>query len=86
MLVWSNFVSTAQRGRANPVEACSDLWHQYWVAAEFHSAAILVMKVKKPRLRMVPVVRAPAPSGCVRAASLPTDWQLKEPRRTNIPN
>ena len=40
------FVSTAQKGRANPVGPCSDLWHQYWVAAEYLSAAILVMKVK----------------------------------------
>ena len=40
------FVSTAQRGRTNPVEPCSDLWHQYWVAVEYHSAAVLVMKVK----------------------------------------
>ena len=27
---------------------CSGLWHQYWVAAEYH-------------LRKVPVVQAPAP-------------------------
>ena len=40
------FVSTAEKGRANPVGPCSDLWHQYWVAVEYHAAAIFVMKVK----------------------------------------
>ena len=33
------FVSTAQRGRTNPVEQCSDLWLQHWAAVEYHSAA-----------------------------------------------
>ena len=32
--------------RANAVGPCSDLWHQYWGAVEYHAAAILVMKVK----------------------------------------
>ena len=39
-------VSTGQRGRANPVGRFSDLWHRYWVAVEYHAAAILIMKVK----------------------------------------
>ena len=43
------FVSSAQRGRANPVGPCSDLWHQYWVAVEYHAAAILVKKAKATR-------------------------------------
>ena len=40
------FVSTPQTGRANPVGPCSDLWHQYLVAVEHHSAATLVMRAK----------------------------------------
>ena len=40
------FVSRAQRGRSNPVVPCRDLWHQYRVAVEYHSAALRVIKVK----------------------------------------
>ena len=39
-------MSTALRGRAHPVKQCCDLQHQYWVAVECHSAAILFLKVK----------------------------------------
>ena len=37
------FVSTDQRGRAHPEGRRLDLWHQYWVAVEYHS---VVLKVK----------------------------------------
>ena len=41
-----HFVSTVQRVRANRVGQCGDRWHQYWVAVEYHAAAIPVLKVK----------------------------------------
>ena len=55
-----NFVSTAQRGKANPVGQCSDLWHQCWVAVVYHSAVNPCSQSQEPRQRVVTVVWASA--------------------------
>ena len=66
---------------------CSDLWHQYWVGLLSTTLRqSLIMKVEEPRKQTVRCGPGTSLSRCMRATTLPTDWQPKEPKCTNILN
>ena len=53
------------------MERCCDLWHQCWVAVEYHSS---MSRAVQPSGRCGHGI---SHSGCLRGASLSTDWQQK---------